>query len=146
MALAAHLSAPGRAIRPRGPWTVTSSGLKKSPMELNNTSAIITGGASGLGEATARLLAKRGARVVLADLDAEKGEALAASSAARSCRCDVTDTDQVIAAVDAAVALAPLFASSTAPASAGRPARSARTASTRARMTWTSTRRSSRST
>ena len=78
-------------------------------MELNNTSAIVTGGASGLGESTARLLAKRGARVVLADLNAEKGEALASELSGTFVSCDVTDTDQVIAAVDAALALAPLF-------------------------------------
>ena len=41
-------------------------------MELANTSAIITGGASGLGEATARLLATRGVRVVLADFNDEQ--------------------------------------------------------------------------
>ena len=44
-------------------------------MELSHTSAIVTGGASGLGEATARLLAARGAHVVVADLKAETGEA-----------------------------------------------------------------------
>ena len=48
-------------------------------MEINGISAIITGGASGLGEATCRHLASLGAKVVVADLDrqAEKGEALA---------------------------------------------------------------------
>jgi len=38
-------------------------------MELNGTPAIVTGGASGLGEATARLLTERGARVVIADIE-----------------------------------------------------------------------------
>ena len=42
-------------------------------MDINNTSAVVTGGASGLGEATARLLASRGVKVVLADLNDEKG-------------------------------------------------------------------------
>ena len=46
-------------------------------MEINGSSAIVTGGASGLGEATARLLADRGAKVVVADLNADAGEALA---------------------------------------------------------------------
>jgi NAD(P)-dependent dehydrogenase (short-subunit alcohol dehydrogenase family) len=78
-------------------------------MELTNTSALVTGGASGLGEATARLLAKRGVRVVLADLNAEKGEALAAELSGAFVTCDVTNTDHVIAAVDAALALAPLW-------------------------------------
>ncbi|NCV47744.1 MAG: SDR family NAD(P)-dependent oxidoreductase, partial [Actinobacteria bacterium] len=46
-------------------------------MELTNASAIVTGGASGIGAAAARLLAKKGAKVVVADLQADKGEALA---------------------------------------------------------------------
>jgi NAD(P)-dependent dehydrogenase (short-subunit alcohol dehydrogenase family) len=78
-------------------------------MELTNTSAIVTGGASGLGESTARELAKRGVRVVLADLNAEKGEALASELSGQFVSCDVTNTDHVIAAVDAALALAPLW-------------------------------------
>jgi NAD(P)-dependent dehydrogenase (short-subunit alcohol dehydrogenase family) len=43
-------------------------------MELTNSSAIVTGGASGIGAAAARLLAKKGAKVVIADLQADKGE------------------------------------------------------------------------
>jgi NAD(P)-dependent dehydrogenase (short-subunit alcohol dehydrogenase family) len=78
-------------------------------MELSNTSAIITGGASGLGESTARELAKRGVRVVLADLNAERGEALASELNGTFVSCDVTNTDQVVAAIEAAIALAPLF-------------------------------------
>ena len=46
-------------------------------MDLNGTSAIVTGGASGLGDATSKLLADRGVRVVVADLQADKGEVLA---------------------------------------------------------------------
>jgi NAD(P)-dependent dehydrogenase (short-subunit alcohol dehydrogenase family) len=78
-------------------------------MELSNTSAIVTGGASGLGESTARELAKRGVRVVLADLNQERGEALANELNGQFVSCDVTNTDQVVAAVEAAIALAPLF-------------------------------------
>jgi NAD(P)-dependent dehydrogenase (short-subunit alcohol dehydrogenase family) len=78
-------------------------------MELTNTSAIVTGGASGLGESTARALAKRGVRVVLADLNAERGEALASELGGTFISCDVANTDQVIAAVDAALSLAPLW-------------------------------------
>jgi len=78
-------------------------------MELSNTSAIVTGGASGLGESTARELAKRGVRVVLADLNQERGEALASELNGQFVSCDVTNTDQVVAAVEAAIALAPLF-------------------------------------
>jgi NAD(P)-dependent dehydrogenase (short-subunit alcohol dehydrogenase family) len=78
-------------------------------MELTNTSAVITGGASGLGESTARLLAKRGVRVLLADLNAERGEAMASELGGEFASCDVTDTDQVIAAVEAAAKMAPLW-------------------------------------
>ncbi|MBC8247369.1 MAG: SDR family NAD(P)-dependent oxidoreductase, partial [Deltaproteobacteria bacterium] len=46
-------------------------------MEIKNTTAIITGGASGLGEATARALIRSGGRVALTDLNQEKGQALA---------------------------------------------------------------------
>jgi len=78
-------------------------------MELANTSALVTGGASGLGEATARALAARGVAVVVADLNDERGSALAAELGGAYAHCDVTDTDAVIAAVDAATALAPLW-------------------------------------
>ena len=46
-------------------------------MELDGSAAIVTGGASGLGEATARALVDRGARVVLVDLQDDKGEEVA---------------------------------------------------------------------
>jgi NAD(P)-dependent dehydrogenase (short-subunit alcohol dehydrogenase family) len=79
-------------------------------MELNGISAIVTGGASGLGEATARLLAERGAKVVVADMNAEKGEAVANDVKGLFVPVDVTDTDQVIASVEAAKDLGPLRA------------------------------------
>ena len=78
-------------------------------MELKNTSAIVTGGASGLGEATARQLAARGVKVVVADLNDERGAAIAAEIGGVYVHCDVTNTEQVIASIDAAVAMAPLF-------------------------------------
>jgi NAD(P)-dependent dehydrogenase (short-subunit alcohol dehydrogenase family) len=78
-------------------------------MELTNTSALITGGASGLGEATARQLHKRGVHVVVADLNDERGEALAAELNGAFVHCDVTNTDQVIATVEAAAEMAPLW-------------------------------------
>lgn len=78
-------------------------------MELNNTSALVTGGASGLGEATVRALAARGARVVVVDLNAERGHAVASSVDGVFVSCDVTNSDQVIAAIEAATALAPLW-------------------------------------
>ena len=79
-------------------------------MELKGTSAIVTGGASGIGEGAARLLAARGVRVVIADLDrqAEKGEALAKELDGAFVPCDVTNTEQVQAAVSTAVEMAPL--------------------------------------
>lgn len=81
-------------------------------MEFKGISALLTGGASGLGAATARRLSQLGARVVLADLDRQqdKGEALAKQLDGVFVPCDVTDTDQIIAAVDAAKELAPVRA------------------------------------
>jgi NAD(P)-dependent dehydrogenase (short-subunit alcohol dehydrogenase family) len=77
-------------------------------MDLNGTSAIVTGGASGLGAATARLLALRGVRVVVADLQEDRGAPLAKEIGGLFVPTDVTNTEQVVAAVDAAVELAPL--------------------------------------
>jgi NAD(P)-dependent dehydrogenase (short-subunit alcohol dehydrogenase family) len=64
--------------------------------------ALVAGGASGLGEATARALAAAGASVVIADLNAEKGEVLAGEIGAAFVQADVTDADAVGAAVDRA--------------------------------------------
>jgi NAD(P)-dependent dehydrogenase (short-subunit alcohol dehydrogenase family) len=77
-------------------------------VNIEGASAIVTGGASGLGEATARLLAQRGAIVVVADLQDEKGTALANEIGGTFARTDVQDTDQVIAAVEQAKAHGPL--------------------------------------
>jgi NAD(P)-dependent dehydrogenase (short-subunit alcohol dehydrogenase family) len=68
-------------------------------MRIDGTSALVAGGASGLGAATARRLAAGGARVTIADLNAEKGEALAQEIGAEFVPCDVTDPEQVEAAV-----------------------------------------------
>jgi NAD(P)-dependent dehydrogenase (short-subunit alcohol dehydrogenase family) len=78
-------------------------------MELTKTSGIVTGGASGLGEATARALAARGVSVVVADLNDANGEAIAAEIGGTYVHCDVTNTEQVIAAIEAAKAMAPLW-------------------------------------
>ena len=78
-------------------------------MELTKTSAIVTGGASGLGEATARALAARGVSVVVADLSDDKGLAVASEIGGTYVHCDVTNTEQVIAAIEAAAAMAPLW-------------------------------------
>jgi NAD(P)-dependent dehydrogenase (short-subunit alcohol dehydrogenase family) len=79
-------------------------------MDIRGTSAIVTGGASGLGEATARLLAERGARVVVLDMNDAAGAALAKELGGIFARADVTNTDEVIAAVEAAKELGPLRA------------------------------------
>ncbi|MBO0820952.1 MAG: SDR family NAD(P)-dependent oxidoreductase [Nocardiopsaceae bacterium] len=73
-------------------------------MELNGTSAIVTGGASGLGEATARVLAAAGAHVIIADLNEEPGQKIAAEIGGAFARTNVTDPDSVAEAVNAAVA------------------------------------------
>ena len=72
-------------------------------MELNsNISAVITGGASGLGAATAKKLASYGVKVALFDLNAEKGEALAKELGGVFCQCNVTDDASVDAAFEKA--------------------------------------------
>ena len=77
-------------------------------MDINGASAIVTGGASGIGAATARLLADRGALVVVADLQEEKGRELAVEIGGAFCRVDVTNTDDIIAAVEMAKSMGPL--------------------------------------
>ena len=70
-------------------------------VDLTGKSAIVTGGASGIGRATAALLAELGAGVVIADLDADRGEAAAKEIGAAFVRCDVSqaaDCDAVVAA------------------------------------------------
>ncbi|MGN6250980.1 MAG: SDR family NAD(P)-dependent oxidoreductase [Marmoricola sp.] len=77
-------------------------------MDINGASAIVTGGASGIGAAAARQLAAKGAKVVVADLNAEKGEALAREIDGAFVSVDVTKTEQIQAAVERAEELAPL--------------------------------------
>jgi NAD(P)-dependent dehydrogenase (short-subunit alcohol dehydrogenase family) len=91
-------------------------------MDLNGISAIVTGGASGLGEATSRQLAARGARVVIVDMNPEKGEVVAKEIDGVFAQADVANPEQVIAAVEAAKELGPLRALVTA-AGIGWPAR-----------------------
>ena len=71
-------------------------------MRIEGSSALVAGGASGLGAATARRLRASGADVVIADLNAERGSALAGEIGARFVPCDVTDESQVSGAVEAA--------------------------------------------
>lgn len=71
-------------------------------MEINGAGAVVFGGASGLGEATARRLAAEGAHVVVADLAEERAEALASEIGGVGVRTDVLDETSVLAAVAAA--------------------------------------------
>ncbi|MFM7685197.1 MAG: SDR family NAD(P)-dependent oxidoreductase, partial [Actinomycetota bacterium] len=77
-------------------------------MDINGASAIVTGGASGIGAASARLLASKGAKVVIADLQADKGEALADEIGGAFCKVDVTNTDDIMNAVEMAKSMGPL--------------------------------------
>lgn len=73
-------------------------------MKIEGAGALVSGGASGLGEATARYLAAAGARVVIADRDAERGKDLATELGGEFLPVDVTEPDAVAAAVDRAAA------------------------------------------
>ena len=79
-------------------------------MELEGASVLVTGGASGIGEACARRLSLLGARPVIADLNEEKGKAVADDLKGTFAKTDVADADQAQAAVEAALALGPLRA------------------------------------
>ena len=71
-------------------------------MKIEGSGALVSGGASGLGEATVRRLHEAGAKVVIADVNPEKGEALASELGIAFVQCDVREEDQVQAAVDKA--------------------------------------------
>ncbi|MER6813402.1 SDR family NAD(P)-dependent oxidoreductase [Spirillospora sp. NPDC000708] len=92
-------------------------------MQIEGSSAIVVGGAGGLGEATVRRLRAAGAEVVVADLADEKGKALEDELGVRYVRTDATDEDSVLAALAEAEAAGPLRISVDAhggPASGGR--------------------------
>ena len=71
-------------------------------MRIEGSGALVVGGASGLGEATARALAGAGAQVTIADVNAQRGTAVAEELGARFAACDVREEDQVEAAVETA--------------------------------------------
>ncbi len=71
-------------------------------MKIDGTSAIVTGGASGLGGATAQMLAENGAKVAIFDMNADAGEAMAKQLGGTFHQVDVSKEEQVIAALDAA--------------------------------------------
>lgn len=77
-------------------------------MKLDQTSAIVTGGASGLGAATARRLAAAGARVVVADLNSDAGEQVASELSGAFVPTDVSSEDDVARAVEVALEMGPL--------------------------------------
>ncbi|HWF32088.1 MAG TPA: SDR family NAD(P)-dependent oxidoreductase [Solirubrobacteraceae bacterium] len=74
-------------------------------MQIAESSALVVGGASGLGEATARALHERGALVTIADVNAEKGQALSEELGLQFVPCDVREESQVEAAVAQATAV-----------------------------------------
>jgi NAD(P)-dependent dehydrogenase (short-subunit alcohol dehydrogenase family) len=74
-------------------------------MQIAESSALVVGGASGLGEATARALHERGALVTIADVNAEKGQALSEELGVQFVPCDVREESQVEAAVAQAAAV-----------------------------------------
>ncbi len=78
-------------------------------MELNGTSVIVTGGASGLGAATARRVAADAAKVLILDLQEELGNQMATEIGGAFVKADVTNEADVAVAVDTAVEMAPLF-------------------------------------
>ncbi|MEG0200128.1 MAG: SDR family NAD(P)-dependent oxidoreductase, partial [Comamonas sp.] len=69
-------------------------------MQIQDQIAIVTGGASGLGEATARALAAAGARVAVLDRQLDKAQTVAADIGGLALACDITDTASVTAALD----------------------------------------------
>ena len=78
-------------------------------MDINGKVFIVTGGASGLGEGTARMLAREGGKVVIADLQVEKGEALAQEIGGAFVKCDVSDEEDGKAAVAKAMSMGKLM-------------------------------------
>jgi NAD(P)-dependent dehydrogenase (short-subunit alcohol dehydrogenase family) len=77
-------------------------------MDIAGSSALVTGGASGLGLATAQRLAASGARVTIVDLPSSPGGAVAADFGGRFAAADVTDPEQIAAAVASAAEAGPL--------------------------------------
>ena len=78
-------------------------------MDIQGKVFIVTGGASGLGEGTARMIHANGGKAVIADLQEERGQALAAELGATFVRCDVTKEEDGRAVIAAATALGKLM-------------------------------------
>lgn len=77
-------------------------------MDIKDVSAVVTGGASGIGAAVSRMLAARGAKVVVADLQEDKGNALAKEIGGAFCKVDVTNTQDIINATEMAKSMGPV--------------------------------------
>jgi NAD(P)-dependent dehydrogenase (short-subunit alcohol dehydrogenase family) len=73
-------------------------------MKIQGQAALVTGGASGLGEATARELARLGAKVAVLDVNLEQAEKVASEIGGVACQCDITSTDSLTAALAKAAA------------------------------------------
>ena len=73
-------------------------------MQISGHAALVTGGGSGLGEATARELARQGAKVAVLDVNADNARRVAADIGGLGLACDITDTTSLQAALDAASA------------------------------------------
>jgi NAD(P)-dependent dehydrogenase (short-subunit alcohol dehydrogenase family) len=78
-------------------------------MDIDGKVFIVTGGASGLGEGTARMLAAKGGKVVIADMQAERGQVVARELGSVFVRCDVSQEADGRSVVDRATSLGPLF-------------------------------------
>jgi NAD(P)-dependent dehydrogenase (short-subunit alcohol dehydrogenase family) len=73
-------------------------------MNIQGQAALVTGGASGLGEATARELARLGAKVAVLDVNIAQAEQVAAEIGGVACQCDITDAQSATAAIEKAAA------------------------------------------
>src|SRR2546426_1071143 len=95
------------------PFTLNELPYSKAdvPMQIKNSVFLVTGGASGLGAATARMAAENGGKVVIADMQADVGEKLAREIGARFVKTDVTSEADGKAAVDGQIGQAAYSAS-----------------------------------
>jgi NAD(P)-dependent dehydrogenase (short-subunit alcohol dehydrogenase family) len=95
------------------PWVIIDVNVNvihwRQNMEIKGKVFIVTGGASGLGEGTARMLAAQGGKVVIADMQAEKGEAVAKDIGGAFVKCDVSSEADGQAVVAKAVSLGKLM-------------------------------------
>jgi len=99
---------PIDAAAAKAGYPAAANGVYIRRMDISGASAIVTGGASGIGAASARRLAAKGAKVVIADLQEDKGKALADEIGGAFAKVNVTSTDDIINAVEMASSIAPL--------------------------------------